>query len=333
MYTTKKMIGIIILVLFTIVISTSPGITQEKLGDTPFLLLKLDKVQLMIDGVKSKNNPTLNTELLYRFSDGKFGMEAELMSFGFVTNGFESKRGKTGNISIRFLPEHTKTTYNSKSNLITTEFEAEIHYPLIDKIMGFKEPGESKEIQDNFRSFTETISGVITCRLDRRPDIKDKKEQTLRVIMDMKMNIAEKAVGAFEYAVVSEFELEATIVWPLYFQKVINVQPVFVEYVPDTGCSLGGGVASTGGSWDIMKEYADDIWSRCCLHLNLLPPVYVADDDWRILSSGEADALRSSYDDPNAVEIFFTETFDPIGTWGGGATWGVWHCQYTDHHM
>jgi len=321
MYFTKKMFSILTLVLLTMVMLTTPGITQEKQGDTPFLVLKLDKVQLLIDGEKSENNPTLNTELLYRFIDGKYGMEAELMSFGFVTKGFESKQGETGNISIRFIPEHTKTSYNSESNQITTEFNAKIHYPLIDKIMGFKQSSESEKEQDNFRSFTEIFSGVITCRLDSRPDMKNKEEQPIRIKMSMEMKIAEKAVGAFEYAVVSEVA-EGRVLWPLYVKKTMNVQPVFVEYVPDTGCSLGGGMATTGGSWDIMKEYAYDIWNRCCLHLNLLPPVYVANDDWRILSLGEAWALRASYDDPNAVEIFFTETFDPIGTWGGGATWG-----------
>jgi hypothetical protein len=322
MNSTQKVIGLLAVVLLTMGMVAAPVIAQDKQGDIPYLVLKFDEVPLLINGERSDIKTSLNTELLYRFVDGRYGKEAELMSFGFVTHGFYSKLGETGNISVRFIPESIKSYYSTRSNQITTYFEAEVHYPLIDQIMGFKQSEESKEGQDNFLSYTESFSGVIRCRLGARPHMQYKEEQSIGIAMDMEMKIAKKAVGAIEYVALKKYEIEASIVWPLYFKKAINVQPVFVEYTPDTGCSLGGSVVSTGGSWDIMKEYAYDIWNRCCLHLNLLPPVYVTNDDWRILSSGEAWALRTSYDHPNAVEVFFTETFDPIGTWGGGATWG-----------
>nr|WP_320190148.1 hypothetical protein [uncultured Desulfobacter sp.] len=321
-YTTKLAGVLAAMLMLAIAMSPIHSLAQDLRGDTPYLVLKADKVQLQIDGKMAKDNPTLNTELVYRLDYSNSGMEAELMSFGFVTKGFKSKVGHTGNISVRFIPERTKTSYNQKLNQIMTKFEAEIHYPLIDKIVGFQEPDENKVEQDNFRPFTETASGVIVCSLDRQPNLRNKEKQGLRSTIDMTTKIEDRVVGAIEYVELNKAELVGTIVWPLYFRKTINVQPVFVGYTPDTGCSLGGSGVSTGGSWETAKEYAFDIWYRCCLRLRFLPPVYVSNDDWRILSPTEAGALRASYDDPNAIEIFFTENFDPIGKWGGGATWG-----------
>ncbi|MDY6854177.1 MAG: hypothetical protein SWO11_05645 [Thermodesulfobacteriota bacterium] len=319
MFKLKKMIWLLTLLLFGMTMLTGSGFAQEV--ETPYLILNLEKVQLLFNGNKAEENSSMDMELLYELSGGQSKMKATLLSHGFVSHGFNSSYGATGNISLRFIPGQTKTTYNQSTDQIITEFVSEIHYPLIDKIMGFEQPIKDYVVQDNFRSFTEKASGVITCQLEDQPDLKSMKQQPIRAVVGIKVKVDEKVVGSIEYIESNNNPVVGSIIWPIYLKETIKVQPVFVEYIPDTGCSLGGGVATTGGSWEIMKGYAFDIWNRCCLQMNFLPPVYVANDDWRILSAGEAGALRASYDDPNAVEVFFVETFDPVGTWGGGATW------------
>lgn len=49
-----------------------------------------------------------------------------------------------------------------------------------------------------------------------------------------------------------------------------------------------------------------------------MPPVYVENDDYRILSSAEEANIRAEYNDANAVEVFFVEVSDPVGLHGGG---------------
>jgi len=62
------------------------------------------------------------------------------------------------------------------------------------------------------------------------------------------------------------------------------------------------------------------MWDRCCIGLDFLPVVYIYNNDYRILSSAESFSLLSLYDDPDSVEVFFVEVSDPVGMWGGGAS-------------
>jgi hypothetical protein len=55
-------------------------------------------------------------------------------------------------------------------------------------------------------------------------------------------------------------------------------------------------------------------------------PIYIDNDDYRVMDNArdapaEAAALRAEVNDPDAVEVFVVERWDPYYD-GGGATWG-----------
>ncbi len=285
--------------------------------DTGMMILKLEKQNLTLAAREAKI--LVNGEIIYKVVPAAKGVNFELSSFSLIGSSIKTKRGESGVISMILKPQSARSTYIPKNRIIKSEFLLEVHYPLIDQIKGYMSPTKGERELDDYRSYTETFSGSITCQLSEPPRI-DTKEWKFKegVSLMLKLEPKEKVLG--EISILSgKFKISDVMIWPkFYFRKIINIQPVFVRYTPAEGCFGGAATATTGGSFPTLREKSIEMWNRCCIRLNFLTPVFIDSDDYRILSSSEEAALKAAYDDPNSIEVYFVEVGDPVGIHGGG---------------
>ncbi|OPY90496.1 MAG: hypothetical protein A4E72_00609 [Syntrophus sp. PtaU1.Bin208] len=281
------------------------------------LVMKLAKQDLSVASLDSRT--AVSGEVVYRMTPKDKTMVFELSSFSLVGSSVRTKQGDSGPLSLVLKPSSAKSAYNPRTRTIKSQFLLEVHYPLIDKVKGFMEPKEGQREKDDYRSFTETFAGSLICKLSETPRI-GRSAQRMKegAAFSLKMEPREKVLGEVA-AIAGEFKVIDVIVWPrFYIKKTINIQPVFVRYTPADGCFGGTTTATTGGSFQTLRDKAIEMWNRCCIGLNFLAPVYIDNDDYRILSSAEEAGIKAAYDDPNAIEVYFVEVGDPVGIHGGG---------------
>jgi hypothetical protein len=298
----------------------SAGMAEENQGG--MLVVKIEKQGIALGTPAGKAETVINGEIVYRIIQTAKGLGLELHSFGLVGSGIGTKQGKSGNISVSLKPGSAKSTYNPQNQTSESEFLAEVHYPLIDRIKGFIAPKEGEKEQDIYRSHTETFAGKLTCILTEKLVLPEKITKMEKgTIITIKMDMKEKVLGEISQFAGTLKAYEVVVFPKFYLKKTITIQPVFIRYTPDTGCFGGTTTATTGGSFATLRDKAIEMWNRCCISLNFLTPVYIENNDYRILSSAEEAALLAAYDAPNAVEVFFVEVSDPVGLHGGGASY------------
>lgn len=298
----------------------SQSSAQEK--GAGMMVLKLDKQQLAL-GAAGEGATLVNGQVVYRVVPTTRGMNFELSSFSMVGSSVKTRQGDSGPLSVMLKPQSVRSTYNPKTQVIQSEFLVEVHYPLIDKIKGYIQPKEGEREMDDYRSYTEVFAATMTCQLSESPRIGPRQRKLKDgATVAIKLHPREKAIGEIQ-ALEGKFKVIDAVIWPrFYIKRTLNIQPVFIRYTPAPGNCFGGATtATTGGSFPTLRDKAIEMWNRCCISLNFLTPVYVNGDDYRILSSSEEAALLASHDDPNAVEVFFTEVGDPLGIHGGGVSY------------
>lgn len=291
-------------------------------GQGGFLIMRVEQQRLELKSADGIIPSTLSGEIVYRFNNRGRVLTYELFAANLRAASIETKKGKTGNISIGLRPESSATKSDGTARTIDTEFLVDVHYPLIDRVKGYAVPKKEELEDDDKRSFTETFRGTLSVKLGESPrpargaeitKLRGGAEITLKLELK-EMVLAEVASLKARFSIV-----DVIVVGPWFFvQNAVKIRPVFIRYAPATGCFGGSTTATTGGSYPTLRDNAISMWNRCCLKLNFLDPVYVSNDDYRILSSSEDGALMASYDDANAIEVFFAEIGDPVGLYGGG---------------
>ena len=306
------------LVGISILIMTVTGAFAAENG----MLLVQIKQQTATVTVEGGAQTKVNGEVVYRIVPLARGMVFELNTFRMTGTSVKTGKGESGSLSLMLKPQSAKSSYDAKRKTITSEFLAELHYPLIDKVKGYMVPKDGERERDDFRSYTETISLKLTVRLKEAPTLD--RQRKLKEGADIEITsagIKEKVLGEISQ-ISSKFKVIDVTVFPkFYLKQALNIQPVFIRYTPAEGCFGGSTTATTGGSYATLRDKSIEMWNRCCIGLNFLEPVYVNNGNYRILSSTEEANLLAEYDDPNAVEVFFVEIGDPIGIHGGGASY------------
>jgi hypothetical protein len=289
------------------------GRTQENAG---MMVVKIEKQRV----AAGEDATAVNGEIIYRMVPKGKDISFELSSFSLVGSSIKTKQGESGTLSIMLKPKSARSSYDAKTRTVKSEFLVEVHYPLIDRIKGYMEPKEGEREKDDFRSYTETFAARVSCQLSETPRL-GKNESKLKdgASLAITLEPRERVLGEIN-SIAGKFKVIDVVIWPkFYLRKTINIQPVFVRYTPAPGNCFGGSTtATTGGSFPTLRDKAIEMWGRCCITLNFLPPVYIDNDDYRILSSAEEAGIKAAYDDPNAIEVYFVEVGDPLGIHGGG---------------
>jgi hypothetical protein len=315
----------ILFVILGVLCFTVPGFSQEKEEGT--MVIKFEKDNVNVEANSGKATTKFGGEVVYHVSQTTDETTFQLKSLSLVTLPVKTTQGDSGNISVLLKPGSTKSKYTRRTMTISSEFTVDVHYPLIDKIKGFKKIKEEEKEGDDFRSYTESFTGTLTCSFRDKPQVDRKKEVKKSAKIKLKMKLKKKDIPQDTMDNIrdigGDFDAVEVKVYPIwwFFRKTLNVQPVFIRYTPATGVCCGGGpTATTGGSYTILRDRAIEMWDRCCIALNFLPPVYIQNNNYRILSAAEAAPLRATYDNANAVEVYIVEVSDPVGMWGGGAS-------------
>jgi hypothetical protein len=281
-----------------------------------FMVLKLEKQKLAVAAGESRTS--VNGEIIYQLAQGEKGMTFEMVSFTLVGSSIKTKQGESGTLSLMLKPRSARSSYDAKTRTVRSEFLLDVHYPLIDRIKGYIKPRQGERESDDFRSYTETFVGSLTCQLGEEPRIgKEASKLKGGASLDMKLELKEKVLGEVN-GLTGRFKVDKVIISKYYVKKSINIQPVFVRYTPAEGCFGGSTTATSGGSFPTLRDKSIEMWNRCCIGLKFLPPVYINNSNYRILSSAEEAGLMAAYDDPNAIEVYFVEIGDPVGIHGGG---------------
>jgi hypothetical protein len=310
----KRAVVFFSLICMCLLVIASP-VKAEEPG---MMVIKLAKQGLSVGSGESKT--AVNGEIIYKMAPTSRGMTFSLSSFSLAGSSVKTKRGDSGPLSLMLKPQSAKTTYDPKTLVVTSQFQLAVHYPLLDKVKGYIQPKEGEREKDDFRSYTETFAGTLTCKLSEEPRIgRSSTKMKDGAAVSLKMIPREKVLGEVA-AIAGEFKIiDVTILPKFYIKRTINIQPVFVRYTPADGCFGGSTTATTGGSFPTLRDKSIEMWNRCCINLNFLSPVYISNDDYRILSSSEEAGIKAAYDDPNAIEVYFVEVGDPVGIHGGGA--------------
>jgi len=284
------------------------------------VIMKLDNQKYTLKTMEKKEAASkFSGEIIYRIVPKGNQMIFELDSFSMIGSGIKTKEGDTGNISMTLKPQSAVTKYDPVKNIIVSDFLVDVHYPLIDRIKGYIQPKEGEREKDDYRSYTETFAVTLSSTLSEKPRIDQERMLKKGTGISMKIELKEKEKGLGRiYQFMGTYKIDKVFIAKFYLKKVINIRPVFVRYTPATGCFGGSTTATTGGSFITLRDKAIEMWGRCCISLNFLPVAYVTNDNYRILSTSEDSSLMAAYDDPNAVEVYFAEVGDPLGTYGGG---------------
>jgi len=310
--------GIVFVLLVAAVFLVTGGTVSA--AEDGMLVLQIKQQTAKVAEVSGQTRT--NGEVIFRMIPAAKGPRFQLATFRMTGSSVKTKKGESGTISLMLKPNSAKSSYDAKAKIITSEFQAELHYPLIDKIKGFKAPKEGERERDDFRSYTETVTVKLTVKLKETPTLdKQRKLEGGADVAFSTVATRERVLGEI-LQLSSAFKVVDVVIFPtFYLKQSLNIQPVFIRYTPAEGCFGGSTTATTGGSYATLRDKSIEMWNRCCIGLNFLSPVYVDNGNYRILTSAEEAGLMAEYDDPNAVEVFFVEIGDPIGIHGGGVSY------------
>jgi hypothetical protein len=273
---------------------------------------KLDRSVLTIVTDAGESHASANGEVLFKLEGTKLSVER----LSLVATSVKSKKEKTGHVSISLGHGPKAVTEIRKDGEFKIETELVLHYPLIDKMKGFQPPVEKD--QHYFVPYVDTMKGSLRGKFARSPsDLIDsyKESKMTKFELDLELKFA-----AQEFEWIKEIRLMTEIIMFFWFsfERIIKIQPVFVRSGPDDSSPSGWAFAP-------MMDSAKCIWKKCCVHFDVLDPVYVDDESYKEIqsySAAEVTSLRGEVDDPDAIEIFVINEWTNPAAGGGGATWG-----------
>jgi hypothetical protein len=182
----------ILFVILGVLCFTVPGFSQQK--EEGKMIIKFEKDKVNVEANSGKATTKFRGEVVYHITQTNDEMTFQLKSLGLVALSVETTQGDSGNISILLKPGSTVSKYTHRTMTITSEFTVEVHYPLIDKIKGFKKMREEEKEPDDFRSYTESFTGILTCGFKDKPQLVRKKavKSSAKIKLKMKLKVKDR---------------------------------------------------------------------------------------------------------------------------------------------
>jgi len=278
------------------------------------LVGNLEEVRAVIVTDKGEQQTSFNGMIAFSASPGEKGsMKLVLTRLNLISRGVATAKGDSGVIGLSLVEPEYGSSYDSASGRTSTEFEATLHYALIDDIMGFI-PSKSEE-GDQFLSYTERMAGKIEGRFPEGMKAADGKDVTMNA--DISLELKGSVVGSIRSMKVY---IDRSRLWWYLFTSpadVLLVQPVFIGTGPSDP-------TATGTVFNTLLERSAEIWDRCgtvrCISIISKTPIYINNNAYRVIDEAEATSLRALVNEADAVEVFVVERWDPYYD-GGGACW------------
>lgn len=221
---------------------------------------------------------------------------------------------QSGVLSFRMKKGSSPQTLEIDSNgNFKISIEGSFHYPLIDKIKGFRPQNSNDPIRDEYESYSEQLDGVINGKFSFR-------NRNNRDNFDLVAKIALKTKGD---PLLSPLSVNFTIKFKTFFYipncncvgRKLCIQPIGVK-------SSVKDASPTGTALNALLPHAKDIWSRSCISFEVRKMQYVINDNWKTITEDaqEETDLRNSVNIDDCIEVFFIEHWDPEDANGGGVT-------------
>lgn len=281
-----------------------------------FLISKLDNLPIKITLEKKGIKSRIRGEIVFLcFLSEKNQPKLAIDSFNITTDSVRTSIGDSGRLSMKLGEEApVMASYNHKSGKLDAKFRVQLHYPLMDKKLGWKSSGE-----DYFVPHTETYLATLEGEFEKPLEPRHYKVEILRATLILKPYKEKPRIA--DLAIRADLLLPTQIViisGVLSIIRRLPIRPVFIGK-PSTLPYLAG---PTGESFYPLLDRANEIWKKCCIQFDVLcPPRYVENGDYRVLTIAEAPNLLSEVDEEDAIEVFVVDSWDPADTYGGGATW------------
>ncbi|SHJ22897.1 hypothetical protein SAMN02745165_01874 [Malonomonas rubra DSM 5091] len=305
------------LFLFAAVLSLGACIHRPVQKEKPYLLIaKIASAKGVVKTLKGERETVFRGQVAFKVTTADKGqLKLALYRLNLWSPGVVTSRGESGVIGMTLVGEEGTTSYSGKSGRLKAESTLTLHYPLIDKIKGYRsKPGGG---DTNFIPFTETVKGKLVGEF--KQGLKPAKGEGVGFNGELvfELDDGDPALLPWMRCVISlEF------IWERLFEsaEILKIQPVFIGSGEDDP-------TATGESFDTLVRRAFDLWNRCgterCIRLLVDPPTYVDNDAYRVLDNdAEAVALKDEVNVADAIEIFVVERFvDSMAVnWGGGGT-------------
>jgi hypothetical protein len=293
-------------------------------GGEQYLVADLKDAKAIIATDAGEKETLFNGEIAFQAATGQKGeLTLRLKRFNLVSKGVATKQGSSGVIGLALSdPEYT-VTYDPQKGTISSDFQATLHYSLIDKVKGFI-PGQfvqGKGEADVFYSYTESMKGSFAGSLPEKLQLSEKEAYPLNG--ELSLELDNPVLGSMRLITISFRDLFMRLTRP---SEMLLVQPIFIGHGPDDP-------AATGRDYPTLIRRAAEMWGRCgtvrCLNILTNDPIYLDDDSYRVLdgsceamvdqTSNVFDLLDAVPDDPAAIEIIVVERWDPLMD-GCGAT-------------
>ncbi|MFC2108774.1 hypothetical protein ACFLS5_04850 [Candidatus Bipolaricaulota bacterium] len=298
---------LVALILVSFLVGSGVTAMAQRKSEEWTLVGRIEKAVALVQTDVGEQEVPLEGQI--QFSSDPYGNELRVERLDLLGQSLKSERGPTGLISISLLPG-ARTESSAEEGYVRSEFQATLHYELIDEILGYYTP-QREEQPHNFLSYRETMRGTLEGRF--AGPLKPGERETTEFEGTLVLQLDEAKL-----AVLIEWKIYVVSIfwWERVFGLVdtVCIQPVFVRSGPSDS-------SPTGSSFNTMMSNAAALWAKCCVFFDVKPPIYVNNSSYKVLSGQtEAEALKAEHSNANCIEIFVADRFDPVWD-GGGACW------------
>jgi hypothetical protein len=288
---------------------------QQK--ETYLLVGNIEKAKGAISTDMGTQDVVFRGQIAFKASpDEKGVLHLVLTRLNLLNSGVSTTHGETGVIGLSLTKAEYPTVYSSKDGTLKAKPRLTLHYPLIDRIKGYR----SKELNGSahFVPFTERMKGRLQGKLPT--DFQLAKDNVIRFNGKITLALDDGDPGLVHLIVVSLSFEQLWIFAESRPAEILRIQPVFIGSGPLD-------LTATGVTFDTMIREAADMWNRCgterCMRLLVDTPMYLNDDAYRVVDNvAELFSLADEVNITDKIEIFVVERFvDTMAVdWGGGGT-------------
>jgi hypothetical protein len=289
---------------------------KSSTGEGVFSLVgKIEKVKAIVNTDSGKQETEFKGEIVFLIEQKGKDFNLRLRRLNLLGTSVKCVKGESGLISLGLVRGSEQIKYTPEGK-ISIGLNMRLFYPLLTEIEGYIP--QKEEVQDVFVPYQDTVEGRLEGEFEITMEQLMKaiyQQKELEEITELKLK-GELRATEFTYLSGIVIDLNVVLV-AVTFQNWIKIQPVFVRSDP-------GDASPTGWAFDEMMQSAKCMWKKCCIHFNVLDPIYVDDASYKHLdTTNEASNLKDEVDVDDAVEVFVASTIDAAikNGWGGGATY------------
>lgn len=265
---------------------------------------------------KQEIETTVSGTIVFPVVSGPQGdLTISLGSLNLIAKGVATEMGGSGLIGLTLAASEYQTAYDPSTGRITTGFQSDLHYELIDRVQWYQQLEPEGE-NDVFVPYTEEMVGNLTGEFPKDLEAEDGDSADFVADVELLLDYPSSVLGSLMRI---RFRIEVSLVWRISFCQAIKIQPVFIGTGPTDP-------DRTGTAFDELMTKADELWDRCgaerCLKFAVLEPIYINEPDYKVLDDGtEARNLRAEVSVDDAVEVFVVREMSTALAcgWGGGA--------------